>query len=192
MKSIKKMNKKKKLLFFGGIAFIIGIVIAIILVVSSNVKSNSIEGLTKAYMKKYQTLDKEVVSKIKYEFDDKLTPEQKQKYRSIIENQYEELKYEIVEVKESGVTGEVVIRFTVYDLASAMEQANSYIAVYGDKFKKDGKFDEYAAIDYKLEMLDEVETKVDYTITFNFYKEDGTWTMDEVVESDLKKIRGTF
>lgn len=192
MKFIKKMNKKKKLLFFGGIAFIIGIVIAIILVVSSNVKSNSIEGLTKAYMKKYQTLDKEVVSKIKYEFDDKLTPEQKQKYRSIIENQYEELKYEIVEVKESGVTGEVVIRFTVYDLASAMEQANSYIAVYGDKFKKDGKFDEYAAIDYKLEMLDEVETKVDYTITFNFYKEDGTWTMDEVVESDLKKIRGTF
>ena len=192
MKFIKKMNKKKKLLFFGGIAFIIGIVIAIILVVSSNVKSNSIEGLTKAYMKKYQTLDKEVVSKIKYEFDDKLTPEQKQKYRSIIENQYEELKYEIVEVKESGVTGEVVIRFTVYDLASAMEQANSYIAVYGDKLKKDGKFDEYAAIDYKLEMLDEVETKVDYTITFNFYKEDGTWTMDEVVESDLKKIRGTF
>lgn len=192
MKFIKKMNKKKKLLFFGGIAFIVGIVIAIILVVSSNVKSNSIEGLTKAYMKKYQTLDKEVVSKIKYEFDDKLTPEQKQKYRSIIENQYEELKYEIVEVKESGVTGEVVIRFTVYDLASAMEQANSYIAVYGDKFKKDGKFDEYAAIDYKLEMLDEVETKVDYTITFNFYKEDGTWTMDEVVESDLKKIRGTF
>lgn len=192
MKFIKKMNKKKKLLFFGGIAFIIGIVIAIILVVSSNVKSNSIEGLTKAYMKKYQTLDKEVVSKIKYEFDDKLTPEQKQKYRSIIENQYEELKYEIVEVKESGVTGEVVIRFTVYDLASAMEQANSYIAVYGDKFKKDGKFDEYAANDYKLEMLDEVETKVDYTITFNFYKEDGTWTMDEVVESDLKKIRGTF
>jgi preprotein translocase subunit SecF len=143
-------------------------------------------------MKKYQSLDIEVVSKIKYEFDDKLTPEQKQKYRSIIENQYEELKYEIVEVKESGVTGEVVIRFTVYDLASAMEQANSYIAVYGDKFKKDGKFDEYAAIDYKLEMLDEVETKVDYTITFNFYKEDGTWTMDEVVESDLKKIRGTF
>lgn len=192
MKFIKKMNKKKKLLFFGGIAVIIGIVVAIILVVGGNAKSNSIEGLTKAYMKKYQKLDKEVVDKIKYEYDDKLTPDQKQKYRSIIENQYEELNYEIVEVRESGVTGEVDIRFTVYDLASAMEQANSYIAVYGEKFEKDGKFDEYAAVDYKLKMLDEVETKVDYTITFNFYKEDGTWTMDEVLESDLKKIRGTF
>ena len=88
--------------------------------------------------------------------------------------------------------GEVDIRFTVYDLASAMEQANSYIAVYGDKFKKNGKFDEYAASDYKLEMLDDVETRVDYTITFNFYNDDGTWIMDEVLEADLKKIRGTF
>ena len=88
--------------------------------------------------------------------------------------------------------GEVDVRFSVYDLASAMEQANSYIAVYGEKFEKDGKFDEYAAIDYKLKMLDEVEIKVDYTITFNFYKEDGTWTMDDVLEADLKKLRGTF
>ena len=192
MKFIKKMNKKKKLMFFGGIALVIGFIIAIVLIVSGNVQSNSIEGLTKAYMKKYQRLDKEVVDKIKYEFGDKLTADQKQKYKSIIENQYEELEYEIVEVRKSGVTGEVDIRFTVYDLASAMEQANSYIAVYGDKFMKDGKFDEYAAIDYKLKMLDEVETKVDYTITFNFYKEDGTWTMDDVVEADLKKIRGTF
>lgn len=192
MKFIKKMNKKKKLLFFGGITLIIGIVVAIILGVGSNAKSNSIEGLTKAYMKKYQKLDKEVVDKIKYEFDDKLTPSQKEKYKSIIENQYEELEYNIVEVRKNGVMGEADVRFSVYDLSSAMEQANSYIAVYGDKFEKDGKFDEYAAIDYKLKMLDEVEIKVDYTITFNFYKEDGTWTMDEVLESDLKKIRGTF
>lgn len=192
MKFIKKLDKKKRLLFLGCLALIIVVATVIILLVVGNAKSNSIEGLTKSYMKKYQKLDKEVVNKIKYEFDDKLTPTQKQKYNAIIENQYEELEYEIVEVREDGVTGEVDIRFTVYDLAAAMEQANSYIAVYGDKFKKDGKFDEYAAIDYKLEMLDQMETKVDYTITFNFYKDDGTWTMDDVLEADLKKIRGTF
>ena len=58
MKFIKKMNKKKKLMFFGGIALVIGFIIAIVLIVSGNVQSNSIEGLTKAYMKKYQRLDK--------------------------------------------------------------------------------------------------------------------------------------
>lgn len=192
MKFIKKLDKKKRLLLLGCLALTIAVIVTIILLIVGNAKSNSIEGLTKSYMKKYQKLDKEVVNKIKYEFDDKLTPTQKQKYKTIIENQYEELEYDIVEVRKDGVMGEVDVRFSVYDLASAMEQANSYIAVYGDKFKKNGKFDEYAAIDYKLEMLDDVETKVDYTITFNFYKDDGTWIMDEVLEPDLKKIRGTF
>lgn len=192
MKFFKKLDKKKKMLFFGCVALVLVVIITIILLIVNNVKSNSIEGLTKAYMSKYQKLDEEVVDKIKYEFDDKLTSDQKQKYKAIIENQYEELEYDIVEVRESGVTGEVVVKFSVYDLASTMEQANSYIAVYGNKFKKDGKFDEYAAIDYKLEMLDETEMKVDYTITFTFYNDNGTWIMDDLVEADLKKIRGTF
>lgn len=192
MKFIKKLDKKKRLLLLGCATLVVAVIVTIILLVVGNSKSNSIEGLTKSYMKKYQKLDKEVVNKIKYEFDDKLTSEQKQKYKAIIENQYEELEYNIVEVREDGVMGEVDVKFSVYDLASAMEQANSYIAVYGDKFKKDGKFDEYAAIDYKLDMLDDVETKVDYTITFNFYKNGKTWIMDDVLETDLKKIRGTF
>ena len=90
MKFIKKLDKKKRLLLLGCLALTIVVIVTIILLVVGNAKSNSIEGLTKSYMSKYQKLDKEVVNKIKYEFDDKLTPEQKQKYRSIIENQYEE------------------------------------------------------------------------------------------------------
>lgn len=192
MNFIKRMSKRQKLVFLGCVALAIVVIAVIISIIVGTVKSNSIEGLTKAYMEKYQKLDDSVVDKIKYEFDDKLTSEQKTKYKAIIENQYEELEYDIVEVKEEDTYGEVIIRFTVYDLASAMEQANSYIEVYGSKFNKDGEFDEYAAIDYKLKMLDETETKVDYSITFNFYKENGTWVMDELNETDLKKINGTY
>lgn len=183
------MNNKKKIMLF------IGCVIVLVLVVTLSVffimkgNNNSPEGMTNAFMKKYQKLDDSVVEKIEYEFDDKLTPTQLDKYKEIIKEQYERLEYTIVEVveKEGENSAEIIVEFTVEDLASAMEMANSYIEVNGDKFE-----DDYAAIDYKLSVLDEKAEEQTYTITFEFYKEDGKWTMYELHESDLKKLRGTY
>ena len=47
-------------------------------------------------------------------------------------------------------------------------------------------------IDYKIKELKEVSDKTKYDLTFNLTKEDGTWKISELSESDLKKLHGLY
>ena len=183
------MKNKKKLIIFIGLGILLGVTISVILLSLFVGEAKSPEGMTKDFLKKYQKLDSSVVKTIKYEYDDKLTPTQLDKYKEIIKDQYEKLEYTILEVKENKEECYAYVRveFTVEDLSSAMEMANSYIDVNGDKFE-----DDYATVDYKLSVLDERAEEQTYTVEFNFYYEDGKWYMYDLSEADLKKFRGTY
>lgn len=183
------MKNKKKLIIFIGLGILLGVTISVILLSFLVGEAKSPEGMTKDFLKKYQKLDSSVVKEIKYEFNDELTPTQLDKYKEIIKDQYEKLEYTILEVEENEKERYAIVKveFTVEDLASAMEMANSYIDVNGDKFE-----DDFAAVDYKLSVLDEKAEEQTYTVEFNFYFEDNEWHMYDLSDADLKKFRGTY
>ena len=183
------MKNKKKLIIFIGLGILLGVTISVILLSLFVGEAKSPEGMTKDFLKKYQKLDSSIVKKIEYEFNDELTPTQLDKYKEIIKDQYEKLEYTILEVDENKEERYAVVKveFTVEDLSSAMEMANSYIDVNGDKFE-----DDFAAVDYKLSVLDERAEEQTYTIEFGFYYEDNEWYMYDLSEADLKKFRGTY
>ena len=186
------MKEAKKLILFVGLGVLAVIVVGVLIFVFTRANSNSVSGLTNEFMKSYQKLDNDVIKKIKYEFDDDLTSTQLKKYKEIIKSQYEKMEYSILDIKETDIDAVATVRFSVYDLASAMEKANSYIEVYSDKFVSDGKFDSYKAIDYKLDQLEATDERIEYTIEFSYYKNNDEWVMFDLADATLKKLNGTY
>lgn len=161
-----------------------------LLIVKSNNKSPVT--LTKEYMNRYQKLDKDLIKNIKYEYNDDLTPTQKEKFEDVMKRQYENMTYEITNEIVNKHDAIITVQFIVYDLSSAMDRANSYVEVYSDKFMKGNKFDPYKATDYKLQTLKKYEEKVTYSIDFAYYKENGKWKMTDLSDVDLKKLNGMY
>ncbi len=183
--------KKRAIILIGVViaAFLIaGSIIAVIM--RLNVKSPV--DMTLEYMKKYTKLDSSVVNNIKYEFSDVLTESQKKKYEDIMKRQYENMSFEITEKVINETDAIITVEVIVYDFASAMSKANSYVEVYNNKFIRGDKFDEYAAIDYKLNSLYDYQEKVTYAINFYYYLNDDKWVLTELSDTDLKKINGTY
>lgn len=182
-------NKKIFIIIYIAVFLILAGFISLVLL-GGNGKSPV--SLTNIYMKKYQKLDKKTVSNIKYAFSDELTPTQEEKYQNIIKKQYEKITYQITNKQITESDALITVEFSVYDLASTMEKANNYIEVYSDKFQKNGEFDTYKAIDYKLKALQEADERVTYSIVFTYYKDKNTWKLIELSDTDLQKLNGTY
>lgn len=173
------------------IIIIILTLIAILFVSKS--QSTSPEGLTKKYMENYKKLDKSVTSRITYDFSDKIVASEESTYRSIMKRQYEKMNYFISDSYVGETDAIITVEFTVYDLKSAMDRANSYVDSHNELFNVDGKVDTRKVVEYKLKQLDECRDTVDYSIKFNFYKNDlNKWVMTDLSDSDLQKLDGTF
>ena len=74
------------------------------------------------------------------------------------------------------------------------DRANQYVHSHSSSFvKEDGSFDSEKAIDYKLGQLEDSREKIDYSVTFHFFKDsDNHWVMSDLSSSDLEKINGLF
>ena len=189
MKKIKlKINKKNLFIILACLLLII-FVVSICLFASGE---KSVEEMVESYLEEYTSLDRSVVSKIKYSFNDNLTAEQKKEYVSIIKKQYKDLEYEITSVSKEAYLTYVDVKIDVYDLMSAKDKADSYVNLYKEEFTTKGKFNEKKANDYKLKTLKEAEERITYSIIFVFQEKDGKNHMLEVSESDLRKISGTY
>ena len=123
------------------------------------------------YLNKYNSLDKGVTSKIKYEFEDKLDKKQKKQYESIMKKQYQKMFYSILD--EEVVENKAVV--------------DSHIATHTEKFPTVER-----QINYKLNKLETCSEKVTYPITFNLRKSSNEWLLDNLLEADSKKISGTY
>ena len=189
MKKFKfKVNKKNLFIILACLLLII-FVVSICFAFSGE---KTVEEKVEEYFEKYTSLDRDVVRKIKYSFDDNLTSEQEKEYVSIIKNQYENLDYEITSVSKEAYLTYVDVRINVYDLMSAKDKADSYVNLYKEEFTNKGKFNEKKAVDYKLKALKETKEKISYSIIFTFQEKDGENYMLEVSDSDLRKISGTY
>lgn len=184
-------NKKSNIKIYGIIALILVVAIILALVFKGNVeKKHSPKGLTESYIDKYIDLNKEVVNNIKYPFEDSLSDLQFERYKGIIKNKYEKIEYSIVD-DETVINEEdaiVVVTVNIVDIKAAYEKADTYISSHKEEFDSLEK-----EIEFKLDSISKAVDREEYTITFNFYKDDNDkWAMMDPSDADISKIEGLF
>lgn len=179
-------NKKKLVTYLVGICVVI-LVICLVFFIFKTVKDNSPSELTKSYLNNYNKLDKETVSNIKYNYDDKLTSKQEKAYIDAMKRQYEKMHYSIISENIEDNTASIVAEVTVFDYNSCYNSANNYVTKYAYRFSSIEKM-----VDYKLVKLSKCTDKVTYDITFRYNKNGLEWQRDSLSDDDLRKLDGTF
>lgn len=149
----------------------------------SNTPTSQVEDL----LTKYQTLDSDIESGINKILDsENLTTNQRDRYKKLIESQYQNLSYEIKDEKIDGDNAVITVELELLDYKKAINETNS---------SYDGNTD-YTVEEYndtKLDNLEKVKDKVTYTVEFNVKKDkDGNWKVEALDNETIKKIQGMY
>lgn len=174
---------------------IILFIIALTFVVGCNNLMNTPTKKTEEFLNKYQKLDNKVLTQLDSVLDTSydLNEKQKEKYKDIMKKQYKDLVYTIKEETVDGNTATVKVEIEVYDYRKTLDDADSYFKNSQDEFQKsDGSVDNEKFMDYKLNKLQSEKTRVKYTLNLTLTKEDDVWTMNDITETDRKKIQGIY
>lgn len=184
-----KVKKKKKT---GIVLVIILIVIIVSIVISLGFKmkkdtKNSPVEITKNFMDKFNKLDKDVISNIKYDFKDPLNERQKKEYTKVIRRQYEKLGYSIISDDKSDTEANIKVEVNIFDYNTCWNEAGDYIDLYSYKFANEEK-----KVDYKISKISKCHEKITHIIMFKYTKKDDKWIMNNLDEDDIRKINGTY
>lgn len=167
------------------------------------------------FLGKYQSMDEDVLVQLDQVIakDDTMNDDQKDKYKALMEKQYQNLSYKIENEDLEGDSATVDVEIEVLDYATTVSKAQEYYNDHKDEIEekyKEKKEDndnvvedavddtlqvaeESAAyINYKLEELETANDTVTYTITFYLTKEDGSWVLQDISDLDRKKLHGLY
>ena len=167
------------------------------------------------FLGKYQSMDEDVLVQLDQVIakDDTMNDDQKDKYKALMEKQYQNLSYKIENEDLEGDSATVDVEIEVLDYATTVSKAQEYYNDHKDEIEekyKEKKEDndnvvedavddtlqaaeESAAyINYKLEELETANDTVTYTKTFYLTKEDGSWVLQDISDLDRKKLHGLY
>ena len=133
---------------------------------------------------KYQKLDTDIDSGINSVLDEQnLTPEHKERYRRLLEKQYENLTYEVKNETIDGDNATITVEVVVIDYKQAISDLTFDSTVYTKE-----SFDEE-----KLNRLENATGKVTYTLDLTLTKDDtGKWKLNALTNEQIKKIQGMY
>lgn len=171
---------------------IISLLVLVLMI--SGCGSNTARNAVERYMKKYKTLDSEVLVDMENTIKkENLSNEQEEKYRDILKKQYKDLSFEILEEEYDNEVSYVTVKIEVYDLYKAQSDATVYLENNPQEFYNDSnEYDVNKFIDYKLERMKDTTSRVDYTITLTVTKENDKYVVENPTENDLRKIHGVY
>jgi len=167
-------NMKKKLfLLLMPIMFLVGCELG-------NTPTAKVENL----FMKYQKLDSDIDMGIDDILTDQsMTDNQKERYRTLLKNQYRNLTYEIIEELIDGDNASVMVEIEVIDYKRAINDL-----VFDSNVQTKEQYD-----DEKLSRLENAKDKVTYTLEIELTKnDDGMWKIDALSNEDVKKIQGMY
>lgn len=146
------------------------------------------------FFSKYQNLEEEVSDQLNVIVaDQNLTKSQKDKYKKVMERQYQDLTYTVKDEVINGDNAIVTVEIQVYDYAHAQVEANDYIATNQEQFlDNDKKFSDEKASDYKLKTLEKEKNKAKYTLDLRLSKENKNWLIEDLTEAEKQKIHGVY
>ena len=199
---------------FGTIVLSIGFLLLLVAGCTNTMETPTTK--VEEYLGKYQKLDNDVSTQLDQVLvdDDTMSDEQKEKYRALMEKQYQNLSYKIENEEINGDSATVDVEVEVLDYATTIADAKEYYQEHKDEIEKENEEEQsdndnnvvedavedteetieksVAFIDYKLKELESVSDTTTYTITFHLTKEDGKWQIQNLSDLDLEKIHGLY
>lgn len=167
------------------------------------------------FLGKYQSMDEDVLKQLDQVIkdDDTMNDNQKDKYKALMEKQYQNLSYKIENEDIEGNSATVDVEIEVLDYATTASKAQEYYNEHKEEIEEkynDKKEDNdnslenagddvlqaveesVAYINYKLEELETANDTVTYNMTFYLTKEDGEWILQDISDLDRKKLHGLY
>lgn len=165
------------------------------------------------FLDRYKNESSEVISQLDETVNNEFTDSDfKDRYKTLMRNQYKNMKYEIKDEIVEDDNAVVEAEITVYDYASAIKNANIYLNEHIDEFKAEVKektedvkdaiegedntdnvdYDESKFLDYKIKSMEDIVDTVKYTIEFTLTKVNGEWQLDALSNSDIEKLHGIY
>ena len=180
--------------------------------------SNNMSTLTnkvEEFLGKYQSMDEDVLQQLDQVIKDDgtMNDDQKDKYKALMEKQYQNLSYKIENEDIQGDSATVDVEIEVLDYATTASKAQEYYNEHKEEIEEkynDKKEDNdnslenagddvlqaveesVAYINYKLEELETANDTVTYNMTFYLTKEDGEWILQDISDLDRKKLHGLY
>lgn len=148
-----------------------------------NTPTSKVEDL----MMKYQKLDEDITTDINDVLEEEtLTNAQKERYKNLLEKQYKNLSYKIINEEIDGDNAIVTIELEVIDYKKAKEKTE-------EEFKE---IEEYTVEEYnnkKLDNLENIKEKVVYTIELTLNKDkNSNWKLNALSNVEKKKLQGMY
>ncbi len=170
------------------------IVCLLVMLMVTGCGMNSASNAVSTYLKKYKTLDSEVLVDLESVIEkENLDEEEQDKYRDVLKKQYKDLEFEIVDEEYDGDIGYVTVKIKVYDLYKAQKDATVYLENHRDEFNdENGVYDQDKFTSYKLDKMQNMNDKIEYTIIFTVNKEDDKYVVVQPTDNDLEKIHGIY
>ena len=160
------------------------IILLVVFLLTGCMMGNSPTSLVENLFNKYQMLDNDIKDEINTMLESQnLSSDQIIRYRNLLERQYKNLSYEIKNEEIDGDKAVVTVEIEVIDYKRAVRDFTYDSNLY-TKYEYDNK---------KLDLLEEAEDKVIYTIDIYVSKDrDGNWKLDSLSNSTLQKIEGMY
>lgn len=198
---------------FGKVIVCIGFLL--IFLAGCSTSMNTPTSKVEEFLGKYQKMDDDVSAQLDEVLskDDTMTAEQKDKYRSILEKQYQNLSYKIENEEINGEEATVDVEIEVLDYATIIRDAKKYYEEHKEEIESSNEKEQSdndnlledavegseeaiensaAYIDYKLKELQNVSDTTTYNITFYLTKKNGEWQLQNITDLDLQKIHGLY
>ena len=154
---------KKKLLIFLFLLFIL---------VGCSKTTNTPKGEVQKLFSNYMNLNSDVLIQLDNVIgNEDLTDDEKSLYKDILKKQYQDIKYKI--------KNEVI------------NEDNAIVSCEVEFYEND-KYNSTKFWDYKLNLMKNEVSRVNYTIDFTLTKIDNEWQIDELLDTDRQKIHGLY
>lgn len=146
-----------------------------------NTPTSKVEDL----LNQYQNLSPSIIDNLKDSIEkEDMTKEQKKKYESLMEKQYQSLSYKIKNEEIVEDTAVVDVEIEVLNYSYSISNSKKYYDEHREEIKDFN--------DYKLEQLEKVTDKIKYDLTLNLTRYNGFWELDDIDNNDLEKIHGLY
>ena len=170
------------------------VILGVLLLVGCGDMENTPSKKVEDFLSKYQNLDNDVITQldITIDSDNTMNHDQRKEYKSLLERQYQNLSYKIIDEGQEDDTAEVKVEIEVLDYKTTNEQSKKYYDEHKDEFKDEDNSNNDKYTDYKLKKLKDTKDKTTYVINFYLTKENGKWKMNDITNEDILKLHGLY
>lgn len=114
------------------------------------------------FLDKYKNQNEDILSQLDETIDSQISDEdQKSRYKTLMTNQYKNMKYEIKDEIIEDDNAVVEVEITVYDYASSIKNANTYLNDHLEEFKADVEDSARRAKDTVSDIAEKAKEAVD-------------------------------